>query len=64
VRVYDAGGKLVRTVAEGAFSPGRHAVDWDGRNDGGWRVPAGVYCYRIEHLTGAVAAGGRCILLR
>ena len=48
VAVYDARGRLVRTLREGTVQPGRHTDRWDGRSDGGGPVAAGVYFLRIE----------------
>jgi hypothetical protein len=46
--VYDIQGRLVRTLAAGASTAGAHVVVWDGRDDGGRSVPAGVYLYRFD----------------
>ncbi len=46
--VYNVMGQLVRTLAAGAYSVGQHEVMWDGRNNGGASVSAGVYLYRLE----------------
>ncbi len=48
VRVYDASGRLVRTLLDRAVEPGRHASVWDGRDSGGRAVAAGVYFCRVE----------------
>jgi len=39
IRVYDVGGRLVRTLANVVQSPGRHSVAWDGRDEQGTRMP-------------------------
>jgi hypothetical protein len=46
--VHDAAGRRVRTLAQGVFSPGPHAVRWDGRDAAGAQVGAGVYFGRLE----------------
>jgi endonuclease I len=44
LRLYNAAGRLVRTLAAGQeMSPGSHALDWDGVDDNGARVGAGIY---------------------
>ena len=44
LRLYNAAGRLVRTLATGEeMAPGSHAVEWDGVDDGGARVGAGIY---------------------
>jgi len=48
LRVYDAAGRLVRVLAEGAFGPGEHEVPWDGRDAAGRDVAASVYFYSME----------------
>jgi flagellar hook assembly protein FlgD len=50
--VFDAAGRRVATVVAGERSGGTHEVAWDGTNDAGQRVGAGVYFCRLE-------AGGR-----
>jgi WD40 repeat protein len=46
--VYDVRGARVRTLVAGAQPGGRHAVEWNGRNDAGERVGSGVYFYRLR----------------
>ena len=47
--VYDAMGRSVRRLVDGATQlPGPYAIPWDGRDDGGHPVAAGVYFYRLE----------------
>jgi len=53
LRVHDAAGRQVRVLAVGsARAAGRHQTAWDGLDDGGRVLPAGVYVASIE-------AGGR-----
>ncbi len=53
VTVFDLGGRRVRTLARGSFEPGEHRLAWNGHDDAGRRVPAGIYFLR------AVADGRR-----
>jgi hypothetical protein len=53
IRIFDAGGRLVRALADEVLPPGLHAVVWDGRNDGGRAVASGVYFYRVEAPAGS-----------
>ncbi|MBE0433881.1 T9SS type A sorting domain-containing protein, partial [candidate division WOR-3 bacterium] len=46
--LYDAAGRLVRTLTEGTQPPGYYAVTWDGVDDLGRKVPAGVYFVKFE----------------
>jgi hypothetical protein len=50
--VYDAAGRRVRTLADGALPAGEHTAAWDLRDDGGRAVGAGLYFVRMQ-------AGGR-----
>jgi len=49
VTVHDLRGRLVRELVDATETAGAHAVFWDGRNDVGARVAAGVYYARIGH---------------
>src|SRR5262245_55453624 len=53
VSVIDITGRRVANLFEGAQEAGPHAVAWEGRDDGGARVPAGVYLVRVESEPGA-----------
>jgi hypothetical protein len=49
LRVYDAGGRLVRVLGSGTVGPtGRNAVPWDGRDAERRPVAAGVYFSRLD----------------
>jgi len=54
--VYDAAGKLVRTLVNGASEPGTKTVTWDRRNELGSRVANGTYFYRLTIDGTAVSA--------
>lgn len=43
VAVYSLDGKRVRNLFEGNLSPGSHALNWNGKNDAGVDLPAGLY---------------------
>ncbi|MBN2171326.1 MAG: hypothetical protein JW819_08405 [Candidatus Krumholzibacteriota bacterium] len=45
--IHDARGRRVRRLAEGSFSAGAHERAWDGRDDAGRDLPAGVYFARL-----------------
>lgn len=47
LEVYDAAGRRVRTLADGAFAAGAHAWTWDLRDAAGVRVAPGVYLARF-----------------
>jgi hypothetical protein len=51
--LYDASGRLVRTLHRGPLSAGRHAFSWDARDDLGRRVGPGSYFLRLESREGS-----------
>jgi flagellar basal-body rod modification protein FlgD len=51
VKIYTEGGTLVRTLTVGAQNPGRHDVNWDGKDESGKTVPTGTYRFDVEPLT-------------
>jgi len=59
IEIFDAGGRLVRTVQLGAGGARERTVAWDGRSDRGDLLPAGTYFYRFGdagHTSGTRAA--------
>ncbi len=46
--VYDANGREVRVLTRSAQTPGHHTLVWDGRDEGGRAMPAGIYFCRIQ----------------
>ena len=55
--IHDLSGRLVRTVVSGTLASGRHAVEWDGRDDIGRGVASGSYRARLVTRDGTVSAG-------
>ena len=43
IAIFDVAGRKVRNLVSGFEAPGRHSVEWNGRNDNGDAVPKGVY---------------------
>jgi subtilisin family serine protease len=62
VTLYDASGRLVRELADGAFAGGPHAVRWDARDDRGRPVASGIYFARLE--VGAKRVDSKVVLIR
>ena len=48
LRVYDVLGRRVRQVWQGPLGAGRHRFVWDGCDEAGKAVAAGVYLYQVE----------------
>jgi len=46
--IYGVDGRRIRTLATGSQTAGLHRYVWDGRDDGGHEVPAGVYFARLH----------------
>ncbi len=55
VALYDVSGRRVRSLHDGPLDAGPHAFAWDGRDDLGRRVPAGLYFARVRAGDGEVA---------
>jgi len=46
--LYDVSGRKMRSLVDATLDAGPHSARWDGRNDAGARVAAGVYFARLE----------------
>jgi hypothetical protein len=46
--VYNVSGQLVRELVNQIQSPGKYSASWGGRNQKEYKVPSGVYLYRLE----------------
>lgn len=63
LRVYDIAGRLVDTVLnEEQAATGRNEVVWQGRDENGQEVPAGVYFYRLD--AGAYSEAKRMTMVK
>jgi len=51
IQVYDARGRLVKTLVDGALSAGRHKVSWRGRAETGEAAASGIYFVSMEAET-------------
>jgi hypothetical protein len=49
LNIYDLTGRLVRVLAAGNEACGLHSVKWDGMNEAGALVAAGLYFCRLEY---------------
>ncbi|KPJ50848.1 hypothetical protein AMJ40_01685 [candidate division TA06 bacterium DG_26] len=49
--IYDISGRVVTTLFDGDRDSGHHALQWDGRNVHGRKLPPGIYFARIELRT-------------
>ena len=48
LEVYDVAGRLVRRLGGDRVAAGEHRVDWDGRDQAGHALEAGMYYYRLN----------------
>jgi hypothetical protein len=62
LRVYDVGGRLVRTLVDQTLPEGRHQVVWDVPGESSEGVPPGVYFARLQ--AGGFRATERLVVLR
>ena len=53
LRVFDAAGRLVRTLVDGSRSAGYQDVLWTGETDDGSRAASGVYYLKLETAAGS-----------
>lgn len=60
--VYDASGRLIRNLADNTRGPGQYEAVWDGTDNAGNRVGAGVYFYRLH--AGKFSQSRKMILLK
>jgi hypothetical protein len=51
--VFDPGGRLVRSLWNAKQERGTHSVIWDGSDESGERLPAGIYFLRVSTKRGA-----------
>ena len=53
LNVYDMLGRHVKALVDSQQAPGSHQIEWDGYDQQGSALPAGVYFVRIQTLSGA-----------
>lgn len=62
LQVFDVGGKPVKTLAKGTWSPGTHTVEWNGTNEAGQAAASGVYYYVLK--SGSLSLSKKMVFLR
>ncbi len=62
LRVYDAGGRMVRALVDRPLGAGAQSAVWDGRDDAGRLAASGVYYYHLE--TPGFSGSGSTVLAR
>jgi Zn-dependent metalloprotease len=48
LKVYDASGRLVKSLIEGPLTAGEQIVSWNGMDESGSSVASGMYFYRLQ----------------
>jgi flagellar hook assembly protein FlgD len=48
IKIYDAEGRLVKTLIQGKTEPGRHSVTWTGDGSSGNPAGPGLYFIKME----------------
>lgn len=48
LEIYNVLGQKVKTLVDEFYPPGRHTVEWDGRDDSGTAVASGIYFSRFS----------------
>ncbi len=61
--VYNVNGAHIRTIQDQPESEGHHSAFWDGRNDDGLLVSAGIYFYRVA-VNGKIIGTKKMVLLK
>ncbi|MBN2170235.1 MAG: metallophosphoesterase [Candidatus Krumholzibacteriota bacterium] len=62
LRIFDAAGRPLAVLVDGALEAGWHRAEWRGRDDRGREMPAGVYLVRLE--AGGEARTRRIAMIR
>ncbi len=60
--IHDPAGRLMRTLRAGRLEAGNHVARWDGRDESGPRVPAGIYFASLRG--GGHVEATRLVLIR
>ncbi|MCA9727991.1 MAG: T9SS type A sorting domain-containing protein, partial [Candidatus Eisenbacteria bacterium] len=48
LQVFEVSGRAVRTLVSQSLPAGEHVISWDGRNDQGQSVGAGIFLVRLQ----------------
>jgi len=64
VKVFDVGGRLIRTLADRQFKAGEHDLVWDGTDNGGRSVARGVYFTQVRYRNSAFTDAKKLTVLK
>ena len=54
LQVFDAAGRLVKTLVNETLPAGQHAIAWSGETEAGQTAPSGIYYYRLSTAGGSI----------
>ncbi|HZL84049.1 MAG TPA: FlgD immunoglobulin-like domain containing protein, partial [Candidatus Krumholzibacteria bacterium] len=63
IKVYNVGGRLVRSLANREFEPGEHEVVWDRLDARGGPVPHGMYFTRVTYSNQGFVATKKLVII-
>jgi len=64
IKVFDVGGRLIRTLADRGFKAGEHDLVWDGTDNGGRPVSRGVYFTQVRYRNSAFSDAKKLTVLK
>ena len=64
LRIFDVGGRLVRTLADRNFEAGKHSLVWDGSDNSGKQVARGVYFTQLRFVNRNVTNAKKLTVLK
>jgi len=64
IQIFDVSGRLVRTLADRAFTAGEHSLTWDGADNSSKLVARGVYFVRSQHADSKFTGQSKLIVLK
>jgi flagellar hook assembly protein FlgD len=64
VKIYDVGGRLIRTLADRRFPAGRFTLTWDGADNAGRQVAHGVYFTQVRYAERGFTEAKKLTLLK
>jgi hypothetical protein len=63
IKVYDVGGRMVRSLVNQAFEPGEHEVVWDRLDSSGRRTSRGLYFTRVTYRNQGFVATNKLTII-
>jgi len=61
--IYDASGRMVKSLVNGSLESGTHSIEWDGKADSGTQVSSGVYYTQVQVQKGQLTQVRSVIVL-